>query len=47
MAKPPRPWIELKVYGPKVCEAKTSARAKMNGTYDTLPSDAALRIEPR
>src|SRR5258708_6737800 len=38
--------LGLKVYGPKACEAKTSARTEMSGTYDALPSDAALHIEP-
>ncbi len=38
--------LGLKVYGPRECEAKTRTRAEMAGTYDALPSDAALRIEP-
>ena len=38
--------LGLALYGPKECEAKVRARAPMAGTYDALPGDAALRLEP-
>jgi hypothetical protein len=38
--------LELEVYGPKECEAKVRARAKVTGTLEGVPTDASVRIEP-
>jgi hypothetical protein len=38
--------LEVKVFGPKECEAKMRDRADIAGTLDALPPDPAVRIEP-
>src|SRR5713101_1451394 len=38
--------LELKVYGPKACEAKVRARAEVAGTLEAVPSDPSITIEP-
>src|SRR5439155_18674842 len=37
--------LQLKVYGPKACEAKIRARVEMAGTLDTIPADPSMQIE--
>jgi hypothetical protein len=38
--------LDLKIYGPKECAAKTKERAPMAGTLEDLPTDPSYRIEP-
>jgi hypothetical protein len=45
-ARPFAEKLELKLYGPKECEAKIRARAELSGTLDALPSDPSFRVEP-
>jgi len=45
-ARPFAEKLELKVYGPKECEAKVRARAEVAGTLDALPPDPCITIEP-
>ena len=37
--------LQLKVYGPKACEAKARERADLAGTLDMIPADPSMQIE--
>lgn len=45
-ARPFAEKLELKLYGPKECEAKMRARAEVSGTLESVPDDPSFRIEP-
>jgi hypothetical protein len=44
-ARPFAEKLELKVFGPKECEAKIRARIELSGTLEDVPSDPAIQIE--
>jgi hypothetical protein len=44
-ARPFAERLELKVFGPKECEAKMRERADIAGTLEALPPDPAVRVE--
>jgi hypothetical protein len=45
-ARPFAEKLELRVYGPKACEAKMRERADIAGTLEAIPPDPAVQIEP-
>lgn len=38
--------LSIPLYGPKECEEKVRARAPMAGTFEALPPDPSVRLEP-
>lgn len=38
--------LGVRVYGPKVCEAKMRARAEIAGTVEDTPGDATVKVVP-
>jgi hypothetical protein len=45
-ARPFAEKLELRLYGPKQCEAKIRQRAEMAGVLEDVPKDAAVEIVP-